>query len=407
MLAFHSQHSSPALNRLSALVPMLLIDRVLDLQPCSRAVILKNLSRNETFFNPQQLDPALPESTFIEMQLQSAMLLLLSDDLYATRLLSAEKIYDCHFFQRLYPGDQIRLEADLIKVDSDRVDIGIKSFVDGQKVAESKVALTLKALPSRPQIHSTSFVHPSAVLGKDVQIGPNCYIGEEVTIGDRCILEAHIHIDKWTTIGEDCHIHFGSALGGPPQDKRYDGEKAWTHIGDRNQIREYVTINRGTPHGGSVTRMGSDNLILAYVHIGHDCLLENNIIITNGSNIAGHVEIDHSVTIGGMTGIHQFSRIGRYAMIGGYSKLVKDLPPFMLCDGNPAQVHGLNLIGLRRNQVPSKSISELKEIHKILYRQGLSLRRSLDQLRELTPESSEAQHLIEFCLKSSKRSLTV
>ena len=403
---FSTSSLSLGLQRLQQRISTVLIDRVLELSIGERLVAIKNVTRNESVFNERLINTHLPESNLIEMMSQAAHILILEDTAYANRLLYCEKIEHLAFLYQAYPGDQLRIEVELTRVTDQAAFVKALIMVNDNIICEAKLQLKLSLIPSRPQIHPSAFVHPSAVLGKDVVIGPNTHIGEHVIIGDRSILESHILIEKWTKIGEDCHVHCGAVIGGAPQDKKYTGEKSWVLIGDRNQIREYVTINRGTKSGGGVTRLGSDNLLLAYVHIGHDCLLKDKIVISNSTNLAGHVEIDHEVVIGGMTGIHQFTRVGRQCMIGGYSKLVRDIPPFTLCDGNPAQVHGLNLIGLRRAKIAKESISELKEAYKTLYRSDMAPGPAVEKLKQLGLKRVEAKHFVDFCATSSKRGLT-
>ncbi|MEK9657845.1 MAG: acyl-ACP--UDP-N-acetylglucosamine O-acyltransferase [bacterium] len=397
--------NSPGLQRLKQRFPYLLVDKVVDYQERQRLVAIKNITINEPFFSPELIEKKLSESVLLEIMTQAATLLILEDSEFSSRSIRCDTFNSVTFYRDAFPGDQLRIEVDLLRHKDPKLELQASLFLEGKLLSEATIGLKLGLLPSRPQIHPSAVVHPSAILGKDVVIGPNTYVGQHVIIGDRSVLESHILVEKWTKIGADCHIHFGSVIGGTPQDKKYDGEKSWVYIGDRNQIREYVTINRGTTLGGGVTKMGDDNLILAYVHIGHDCILHNNIVISNSTNMGGHVEINNDVVIGGMTGIHQFLRVGQGAMIGGYSKLVKDIPPYVLCDGNPAQIHGLNVVGLRRKKLASEAISELKEAYKTLYRSDLTLRLALEKLNSQSFTHAEVQRFVDFCSAPSKRGL--
>jgi UDP-N-acetylglucosamine acyltransferase len=245
------------------------------------------------------------------------------------------------------------------------------------------------------KIHPTAIIHPSAELGEDVEIGPYCVIGEEVRLGDRTSLQPHVVIQKWTIIGSDCQIRSGAVLGEPPQDHKFKGEKSYLSIGDRNSIREFVTIHRAAGEGAA-TSIGNDNLIMAYCHIGHNCQIGNNITMANMVGISGHVVIEDKVVFGGIVGVHQYVKIGRIAMIGGYSKVVQDIPPFMLADGRPTKVYGLNVIGLRRNGVPPRHRDGLKQAYKLLYRSNMNISQALEIIeRDLEP-SPERDYLLQF-----------
>ena len=185
-------------------------------------------------------------------------------------------------------------------------------------------------------IHPSAIVHSSAELGLGVSIGPFCVIGPDVVVGDGTTVDSHAVIEQWTTVGRNCQIGCGTVLGGTPQDHKFHGERSYLIIGDNNIIREYNTIHRGSGEE-SVTRIGSDNMLMAYCHVGHNCELRDNIVMANMVGISGHALIEDRVVFGGMVGVHQYIRIGRLAMIGGYSKVVQDIPPFMLADGNPAE----------------------------------------------------------------------
>ncbi|MDA1354468.1 MAG: acyl-ACP--UDP-N-acetylglucosamine O-acyltransferase [bacterium] len=259
-------------------------------------------------------------------------------------------------------------------------------------------------MPSRPNIHPTASVHPTAVLGKDVIVGPYSIVGEEVFIGDRTTIEAHVMIDKWTQIGEDNHIHFGAVIGSPGQDTKYSGEKAYVSIGDRNELREYVTINRATGKD-QVTRLGNDNMLMTNTHLGHNCNVGSNIIMANMVHVAGHVTIEDYAIIGGLTGVHQFVRIGKGCMIGGYSGLAQDVPPFMTCDGNPAYVRGINAIGIKRRGGDSSTVKELKEAYKLLYRSDVTHKEAIARI-EKESNSDTLAHLVAFLKQDTSRGIS-
>lgn len=254
-----------------------------------------------------------------------------------------------------------------------------------------------------PHIHPTAIVHPGAGIGRGVEIGPYCLVGERVKLGDGTRLLSHVIIHGHTTIGRNCEIHPFSILGGTSQDKKYHGETSYVRIGDRNTIRAYVTVDRGTGEG-SETVLGDDNLLLAYVHVAHNCRIGSRVIMSNLSQLAGHVVVGDAANIGGMVGVHQFVRIGRMAMVGGKSKVVKDIPPFMLCEGSPTAVRGLNKEGLKRNRLSEAAVSELKEAFRVLYRTNRTLASALAELRPRVA-TLEGKDLLAFFEESSERGI--
>ncbi len=247
-------------------------------------------------------------------------------------------------------------------------------------------SVTLHAL----NIHPTAVVHPAAKLGRAVEIGPFCLVGEHVSIGDGTKLLAHVVVNGRTSLGKDNEVHPFTVIGASSQDKKYRGEVSYVKIGDRNVLREFVTINRGTG-AESETTIGNDTHLLAYVHIAHNCHIGNRVVMSNLSQIAGHVTVNDGAVLGGMVGVHQFVRIGRLAMLGGHSKIHKDVPPFFMAAGNPASVRGLNNEGLRRNNVPRESVNEIKEAYRMLYFSDDTKSSTIDQLRRAstTPEGRE------------------
>lgn len=229
-------------------------------------------------------------------------------------------------------------------------------------------------------LHSTAIVHPSADIGKGVEVGPFCVVGEHVSIGPRTVLQAHVVVNGWTEIGEDCMIYPFSTVGAASQDRKYAGERALTRIGNRTTLREYVSIQRATGHD-ALTAVGDDCLLLAYVHIAHNCILGNGVTMSNLAQLAGHVEVGDYVTIGGHTGIHQFTRVGRNAMVGGMSKLTKDVPPYFLVEGNPCRPYGLNSVGLRRAAFTPDERKEIKHCYKLLYDPKLNVSQAIEAMK--------------------------
>ena len=239
-------------------------------------------------------------------------------------------------------------------------------------------------------IHPTALIDPAAQLAADVEVGPFATVGPHVQIGARSRIGAHCVIDGHTTIGEDNVFHPHSTIGGPPQDKKYAGEPTRLEIGHRNTVREYCTFNTGTAQDAGVTRIGDDNWIMAYVHIAHDVQLANKTILANNATLAGHVQVGDQVIIGGLTGVHQYSRIGAHAMAGFASHISQDVPPFMMVDGNPLAVRGLNLEGLRRRGFSAQRVAAIKQAYRLLYRQGLTLEAALSAMAELPQQHPEA-----------------
>lgn len=247
-------------------------------------------------------------------------------------------------------------------------------------------------------IHPTAAIHPRADLHPSVQVGPYAVIGEEVKIGPETVIGAHVVLEGPMEIGARNRIFPGAAIGLEPQDLKYDGGRTWVKIGDGNRIREYVTINRATRTGES-TIIGNDNLLMAYVHVGHNCVIEDSVVISNGVALAGHIRIESRATISGVLGVHQFVHIGRLAMVGGMSRINRDVPPYMLVEGNPARVRSLNLVGIRRAEIAEANqgqvLRSLKKAFRLLYRSELTLTQALEQL-ELLADNEHVQHLIRF-----------
>jgi UDP-N-acetylglucosamine acyltransferase len=252
-------------------------------------------------------------------------------------------------------------------------------------------------------IHPTAIIHPQAKLADGVSVGPFSIIGENVAIGAGTRIGANCLIEGHTSIGRDNRIFKGAVIGTIPQDLKYRGEETNLIIGDANIIREYVTINLGTSAKGQ-TRIGNNNLIMAYAHIAHDCIVGDNVIIANCGTLAGHVEIQDKAIIGGLVAIHQFVRIGKFSIIGGCSKVVQDIPPFSACDGHPAKVYGLNTVGLKRAGFSGEVLLSLKRAFKILFKSGLSLTHALEEINRQVPDSEQLRELVGF-MKNSKRGI--
>ncbi len=254
-------------------------------------------------------------------------------------------------------------------------------------------------------IHKTVVIHPGAQLSSGVTIGPYSVIDGDVSLGDNVRIGSHCVITGQTTIGRNCKIYTGAVIGSAPQDKKHSvDDNVFLNIGENNVIREYVTINPGTAEGGSKTVIGNDNLIMAYAHIAHDCILGNKCVMANAATLGGHVTLEDNAMIGGLSAVHQYVRLGRLSIIGGCSKVVQDVPPFSLCDGHPAKVVTTNAIGLRRAQIPEESIKKLKKAFKLLFHSGLSKKTALERITNEIEPSSEVEHLV-FFAKTSERGM--
>ena len=243
-------------------------------------------------------------------------------------------------------------------------------------------------------IHPTAVIHPLANLHPTVQIGPYAIIGENVKIGADTSIGAHVVIEGPTEIGVGNRIFAGAIIGSEPQDLKYKGGESWVKIGNYNQIREYVTINRATGED-EVTQLGDHNLLMAYAHVAHNCIIENEVIIANSVALAGHIHIESKARISGVLGVHQFVHIGSLAMVGGMSRIERDVPPFAIVEGNPDRVRSLNLIGLQRSGLSEEDLSQLKKAFRLIYRSEMSFTEALKQL-ELVSENPFVQHFYNF-----------
>jgi UDP-N-acetylglucosamine acyltransferase len=253
-------------------------------------------------------------------------------------------------------------------------------------------------------IAPTAVIHPKAQIGAGCVIGPYCVIGENVALGAGCRLHSHVVIDGYTTLGENNEIYPFASIGLKTQDLKWKGGITRTQIGSDNTFREYVTIHSATGDG-EVTTVGSHNHILAYCHIAHNVTLGNHIIMSNVATLAGHIQVEDRAVIGGLAAVHQFCRVGTMAIIGGCSKVVQDVPPYMLADGNPAKTRTINKVGLDRNGVAEEAQTALKQAYKILFREGLTIPNALSRLETELPPLPEVRHLVAFA-RGSERGLS-
>ena len=260
-------------------------------------------------------------------------------------------------------------------------------------------------------IHPTAIVSPKAELGANVEIGPYSIVGADVEIGEGTIVGPHVQIDRWTTIGEKCQLFFGCTIGNPSKDLKYGGWRSYVRIGNRNVFREYVSISRATTRDGA-TIIGNDNLMMNWVNIAHDTIVGDRTIMANFATIAGHVIVEDDARLGAHAAMHPFVRVGKMAIAGACSKFVQDIPPFMLSDGHPASIRGLNVIGLGSSQtnpmsvLSPQTIQLLKKAYRILFRGKIPLRQAISCVRNEIPSNEEVEYLLHF-IQESKRGIGV
>ncbi|ODT01172.1 MAG: acyl-[acyl-carrier-protein]--UDP-N-acetylglucosamine O-acyltransferase [Gemmatimonadetes bacterium SCN 70-22] len=255
------------------------------------------------------------------------------------------------------------------------------------------------------EIHPTAIVSPRAVLGENVRIGPFAIVGEQCEIGDGSVLEARAVLERNVKLAPNVVIGIGSVIGGDPQDLKFKGEETWVEIGEGTRVREYSTINRGTAHSFKTT-VGKGCFLQSYVHLAHDCHLGDGVIISNGTQLAGHVTIEDRVIISGLVAVHQFVKIGRHAFVGGCSRVAKDVPPFLKAVGNPVKLYGLNSVGLQRSGFSDETVRELKRAYRLFFRSELNVSQAMERARSELQPMAEVDHFLRF-LEDSGRGVVI
>jgi UDP-N-acetylglucosamine acyltransferase len=421
--------------------PLLLVDKIIELEPGVRCVGIKNVTANEEFFLGHfPGHPVMPGVLILEAMAQVAGVLTLVSRNTPGALSYFAAIEKARFRHPVRPGDQIVTEATLEVLRGPYCKVRVEGRVDGQVVIEADYTfmtgvdstasdsiaqttgikstaapaaeqngtpIAIKAnqrtpemvaprtAPEETYIHPTALVDPNAQLAQGVWIGPYCIVEGGTEIGKGTILESNVTVKRGTSIGERCRIWPHVVLGHEPQDLKFKGEESFLRIGNDNMFREMVTLHRATGEGQATT-IGNSNVLMAYVHVGHNCTIGSNNLISNSTGIAGHVTIEDKVVIGGFVGVHQFVHIGKMAMVGGVSKVVQDVPPFCMADGRPAKTHGLNIRGLRRNGVASEERTQVANAVKLLFRTGLNTTDALERIRAEIPASPTLDYLTSF-----------
>jgi len=251
------------------------------------------------------------------------------------------------------------------------------------------------------QIHQTAIVDPRAEIGAGTMVGPYCVIGAEVVLGPNCWLQHHVTLAGPTRAGARNKFYAYCSIGQQTQDLKYAGEPTYLEIGDENTFREFVTVNRSTATTGK-TRVGSRGNFLAYSHIGHDCTVGSEVVFSNNGTLAGHVQVGDNAVMGGLTAVHQFCRIGRFAITGGCSKIVQDVPPFMIADGNPAEIRGVNLVGLERKNYPADTVKLIKEAFRLIYHSKYNTAQALEAVRKELSQTEEIREIVQFIEKTER-----
>ena len=404
-----------SLDRLCYRYPSPLVDAVIEHEPGRRIKAVKNVTVNEDFFQGHfPGSPLMPGVLMIETLAQVATILLMhAADGASVSGTWLRGVDNAKFRLPVVPGDRLTLEVTMGARRGAIVRTKAVATINGGIAAEAELVMGVsgpetgsrrleagsRQLPA--DVHPTAIVHPGATIGAGTVVGPYVTIGEHVTIGRDCSIGASCVIDGMTTIGDGNRIFPMASIGLVPQDLKFGGELTRVEIGDTNVIREFATIHCGTAGGGGVTRIGSRNLLMAYTHVAHDCLIGNDTIFGNAATLAGHVLVEDFANVGAFSGVHQFCRVGRYAFIGGYSVVTKDALPFAKTVGNRARIYGINTIGLIRRGFSQDTITKLRRAYRVLLHANTS--RALAQIeRDPGLQSPEVAYVVNF-IRSSKR----
>jgi UDP-N-acetylglucosamine acyltransferase len=383
--------------------PFVLVDRVVDFDSKTGLTAVKNVSAAEEYFEGHFPGaPVMPGVLIMESLAQSAGIWLLQTAPDPSRVeVHVVGIDDAKFRRPVVPGDRLLLEVRLLHRRGTLVRVSGDVRVGEQRVAEARLLLQVHELEPA-QIDPSARIAPGAWLGPGVRVGPYAVVGPHVRIGAGSVLESHTVVQGHTRIGERNHLFPFCSVGQVPQDLKYRGEVSTLEIGDRNVLREYVTVHVGTSGGGGVTRIGSDNLFMAHAHVAHDCHVGSHTIFANGATLAGHVEVADHATIGAFSGVHQFCRVGTHAFLGGYTVATKDVLPFSKTVGNRARIYGANSVGLARRGFSPDAIAAVRRAFRVLLVSRLNTQDALTRLEAEGPLTSEVQAMVEF-IRTSQR----
>jgi len=390
-----------AIDRLCYRYPSPLVDAITEHEPGVRIKAVKNVTVNEDFFQGHFPGaPVMPGVLMIETLAQVATILLMNGPESGTVSRAWLRGVDhAKFRLQVVPGDRLTLEVTAGPRRESIARLKAVASINDKIAAEAELVMGLESAAAT--IHPTAIVHASARVGAGTVIGPFVTIGERVTIGRNNRIGASCVIDGVTEIGDGNEVFPMTSIGLVPQDLKFGGEPTRVVIGDRNVIREFVTIHRGTAGGGGLTSIGDHNLLMAYTHIAHDCHIGSETIFGNAATLAGHVEVEDYANVGAFSGVHQFCRVGKYAFIGGYSVVTKDALPFAKTVGNRARIYGINTIGLIRRGFSQDTIAKLRRAHRILLHANTS--RAVAQIeRDPGLQCPEVRYVIDF-IRSSKR----
>jgi UDP-N-acetylglucosamine acyltransferase len=386
--------------------PFVLVDRVVEHDPAGRLVAIKNVTGSEEFFEGHfPGSPVMPGVLLMEGLAQAAGIWLLRDAPDPGRLeVHLVGIDDAKFRRPAVPGDQLRLEVRVLHRRGALCRMRGEVRSGEHRVAEANLLLQVSTL-APAFIDPTARVAAEARLGAGVRIGAYAVVGPQVRVGPGTIIEAHAVVDGDTTLGRDNRLYPFCSVGLAPQDLKYRGEPTRLEVGDRNVVREFVTLNRGTGGGGGVTSIGSDNLFMAYAHVAHDCRVGNHTIFANGATLAGHVEVADHVTIGAFSAVHQFCRVGVHGFLGGYTVATKDVLPYSKTVGNRARIYGVNTLGLTRRGFAPEVIAAIRHAYRVLLQSRLNTTEALARL-ESEPMIPEVRVLVDF-IRSARRGVVL
>ncbi|HWP65338.1 MAG TPA: acyl-ACP--UDP-N-acetylglucosamine O-acyltransferase [Candidatus Limnocylindria bacterium] len=373
-----------------------LVDRVLDLEPGRRGRARKVVSANEPYFAGHFPGiPVMPGVLLCAALTELAALVVDEDGDGPPPAL--REMPHARFRHPVFPGDALELSVECEPGPPWRC--RGTGTVDGRVVVEAELVLDAS---DEPYIHPTAIVARGAELARGVRIGPYAVIGPQVRLGERTWVGAHAVVRGRTTLGPDNRVFPFASLGGPPQDLKYRGEPSRLEIGANNAIREYVTMNPGTEAGGMLTRVGNGSLFMANAHVGHDCVVGDAVVLANSAALAGHVVVEAHAIIGGLAGVHQFTRVGESAMCGAGAMVSQDVPPFCTASGDRARLYGLNLIGLKRRGFPDATVRALKRAYRTLFLAGQPLEQALARARAEAGEVPEVVQLVAFVEGSAR-----